>query len=188
MLVLAKLTDNLSGLLLVLVALTAIALLVRTNRYFARRRREPPWQGYAQQPRQEDTPSPADAPGDVAGWEVQMHEMARAMSGQLDSKMSGLQALIAEADRAAARLEAAMVKNREASPPPPGSQAEGLRLPTPAGGNLAAPAEVQDRSHRREEIYTLADYGYDAAEIARRVGSPIGEVELTLSLRGKGRG
>ena len=36
-----------------------------------------------------------------------MHETARELSAQLDSKMSALQALIAEADRAAARLEAA---------------------------------------------------------------------------------
>jgi hypothetical protein len=37
---------------------------------------------------------------------------------------------------------------------------------------------------RYEEIYTLADYGYDAAEIAQRIGTPIGEVQLILGLRG----
>jgi len=35
------------------------------------------------------------------------------------------------------------------------------------------------------EIYTLADSGFDATEIARRVGTPVGEVELILSLRAK---
>ncbi len=34
-----------------------------------------------------------------------------------------------------------------------------------------------------DDIYHLADYGFAPAEIARRVGSPIGEVELVLSLR-----
>ena len=42
------------------------------------------------------------------------------------------------------------------------------------------------RPRRQEEIYTLADYGYEPAEIARRVGTPVGEVELILSLRGRG--
>ena len=32
----------------------------------------------------------------------------------------------------------------------------------------------------------LSDYGYEPAEIARRVNMPIGEVELILSLRGRG--
>jgi hypothetical protein len=39
--------------------------------------------------------------------------------------------------------------------------------------------------HRYDEIYVLADYGHNAAEIAQRLGSPIGEVELILSLRSK---
>ena len=31
----------------------------------------------------------------------------------------------------------------------------------------------------------LADYGFAPTEIARRVGSPVGEVELILGLRAK---
>jgi hypothetical protein len=42
--------------------------------------------------------------------------------------------------------------------------------------------EGQDRYH---EIYTLADYGYQAHDIAHRVGTPLGEVELILGLRGE---
>lgn len=39
--------------------------------------------------------------------------------------------------------------------------------------------------HRRsvEEIYTLSDYGYSIEEIAQRTTTPIGEVQLILSLR-----
>jgi hypothetical protein len=67
---------------------------------------------------------------------------------------------------------------------PPGPEAsphdsEGVDL-------SAADAEsprTTDRSRRREEVYGLADYGFVAAEIARRVGMPVGEVELMLSLR-----
>ena len=141
-----------------------------------------------------------------------MHETARRLSGQLDAKLSLLQSMIVEADRAAARLEEAL--QRAYPSLPPGSQAESLR---PAGRATLAIAEVKlpnarsverfgsgaapamsgvakllfrrralpatDRARRREEVYRLADYGFAAPEIARRVGSPVGEVELILSLR-----
>jgi hypothetical protein len=121
-----------------------------------------------------------------------MHETARDLMGQLDSKMRALQALIAEADRAAARLEAALDESNE--PHREGAfsgrrhagQAEGL-APAPAPSrtspDYAADRDRPPAESRREEIYTLADYGYDATEIARRVGSPVGEVELILGLR-----
>jgi len=38
---------------------------------------------------------------------------------------------------------------------------------------------------RYEEIYRLSDDGFDTTEISRRVGSPEGEVELILGLRGR---
>ncbi len=45
---------------------------------------------------------------------------------------------------------------------------------------------LPEKGHPRrsvEEIYTLADYGYSAEEIAQRTATPIGEVQLILSLR-----
>ena len=52
-----------------------------------------------------------------------------------------------------------------------------------------APEQVKSKSptaRRYAEIYALADSGLASAAIATRVGSPIGEVELILGLRGKG--
>jgi hypothetical protein len=139
----------------------------------------------------------------MVNWEVEMHETARKLSAQLDSKMGALEQLTREADRAAARLEAALTAGRhrmepsiaatapaDASPPapnrpaeaPPASQAEGLR----SAGPIDSPTASRPPAERRyEEIYTLADYGLGPSEIAHRVGSPVGEVELILSLRGK---
>ena len=127
-----------------------------------------------------------------------MHETARRLSAQLDAKLSLLQSLDGEADRAAVRLENAL--NRAHPSLPPGSQAESLRPgaghardirsepETPAtesnpstSDDESAPTSV--RARRREEIYRLADYGFATDEIARRLGSPVGEVELILSLR-----
>ncbi len=153
------------------------------------------------------------SPDAMVQWEVEMHETARQLSARLDSKMGALEQLIHEADRAAARLEAALAAARperssaktmtidpeaagqaaeERSLGPPPSQADALRSAgaVPAKPLVGDPTETtvptrlaDDR--RYEEIYTLADYGLDTGEIAQRVGTPVGEVELILSLRNK---
>ena len=114
-----------------------------------------------------------------------MHDTARDLSAQLDSKLSALGALVAEADRAAARLEAAL--ERAAEPVPrTNNQARSLQRGEADERGEAGVRAAASRPRRQEEIYTLADYGYEPAEIARRVGTPVGEVELILSLRGRG--
>jgi len=204
--------------LFALIALTMTIgwLLWRSHRYLARQEKgeSPPARTSRRQPPRQHAPS-LDAPDDAIRWEVQMHETARDLSGQLDSKMAALRHLIREADRAAGRLEAALASAggvpdaspaAEAStaqpsnasekldplPSPPTDQAEALksagaadrgsvtREVAPEAGKPQRPAD-----ERYEEIYLLADYGFDAAEIARRVGSPVGEVDLILGLRGK---
>jgi hypothetical protein len=109
--------DNPTTLLLIAMAVAAGILLMRSNRYFSSLRqsdtssrcRKP-----AAQP-----PRYADVPDDVVRWEVEMHDQAREVMAQLDSKMSALQALIAEADRAAARLEAALAQSGRLPPQTP---------------------------------------------------------------------
>ena len=203
-----------------LVALLALVvtigwLLWRSHRYLARQDKGPSPSARASG-RPAHPPGPSlDAPDDVIRWEVQMHETARDLAGQLDSKMAALAHLIREADRAAGRLESALAsagRVPDATPaaepssgepadtpgkpapsaPPPTNQAEALKSAGAAqGGAVAqqpAPETGEPRrpaDERYEEIYLLADYGFDAAQIARRVGSPVGEVELILGLRGK---
>ncbi len=110
-----------------------------------------------------------EGPPEEVLWEVRMHELARDLSAQLDSKMRALQALIADADRAAARLESASTPTADKPQPPP------------------AEAESSDSflPQHREEVHTLADYGFPAAEIASRLGVPVGEVDRILGLRKK---
>jgi hypothetical protein len=206
-------------------------LLMRTSRYFNRQpREEPEWlraarprcdSSGAAYPRSGDSSAAAsktlstasqrhlDSTPKTAQWEVEMHETARELKAQLDSKMSALQALIADADRAAARLEAAKENrddtyneppairvqsggsplfNPKPGPAPkaennragmPGNQAQALR-PAPA-----AKASGGSTQHHKQDIYNLADYGLSDSAIANRLGLPIGEVELVLSLRSK---
>jgi hypothetical protein len=181
---------------------TIFILLIRVQRYYGRPRApQPSWPSpHRETPGEQGRRSAEPAP--MLNWEVEMHETARKLSAQLDSKMGALEQLIREADRAAARLEAALAAGRggkspsrwgpapaDAPPSSPGgppeptpvSQAEALR----SAGSADVPAAHPPAERRYEEIYTLADYGLAPSEIAHRVGSPVGEVELILSLRGK---
>ncbi len=186
------------------VVIFAVALLLlRSQRSLGRR--SSPREPLAPAPRKEPS-RPALHSGISAAadnWEVQMHEVARELSAQLDSKMGLLGQLTREADRAASRLETALARDRQegapaaspdvyslpsVSPSPPVNQAEGLRgVGRPEEPNAQPVEDLAGRGpgkdHRYEEIYTLADYGYDAAEVARRVGMPVGEVQLILGLR-----
>ena len=187
-----------NGATLVVLVMSALVIgwvLLRTHRAVARHRRGSTTHK-TQPPQRVDPGHHLDSPDEVCRWEVQMHEIARDLSAQLDSKMGALQALIADADRAAARLEAATASTRSASgavatpDPRPTSQAEALLA---SGGSHDAPREQPDAdapkqppaNRRQQEVYTLADYGLPPNEIATRIGRPVGEVELILSLRGK---
>ena len=172
-----------SMILLGVALLVSGALLFRSNRYFARQARPRSLSDTIEEP---SKPEPKGAqPPDLQRWEVEMHELARELSARLDCKMSALQHLIQDADRAAARLEQAMLATRR-----PDTPAAETRASEPAAGELAD-AETPAASgrtpngyqQRYEEIYMLADYGYPVEEVAQRVGSPIGEVQLILSLR-----
>jgi len=201
MILLAELTPS-TLLFIGALAVVSWMLLMRSHRYFARQKQQEPFPTARSEPTVEPRGHHLDAPAAMARWEVQMHDTAREASAQLDSKMSALEALIADADRAAARLEAALARSAEAAPgsqrpqPQPTSQAESLKPPHPAAppagkippdgaAELSGGAVQRGSADRREEIYTLADYGFEPAEIARRVGSPIGEVQLILGLREK---
>lgn len=149
---------------------TVWLLLMRSRRYLARRDNSPVVRIERPAP---DTPlPPGGAPEAVGRWEVHMHETARELSAQLDSKMVALQHLVREADRAAARLEQALDAAHAAEHPHHSP-------PTTHSDNAAA-------QRRHEEIYLLADYGHEPLEIARRMGLPVGEVQLILSLRPRG--
>lgn len=181
------------------VVLVALALVIgwvlfRTHRALSRHRREDSALVHTARPQRTNPGHHLDAPDEELRWEVQMHETTRELSAQLDSKMSALQALIADADRAAARLEAAGAKTpgnaQQVAQPPPTriTQAEALRPSGTSGPVQDDPGDLPGGASapcRKEDVYTLADYGWDAAGIAGRVGIPVGEVELILRLRGK---
>jgi hypothetical protein len=194
-------SSSLRTFFLIALILVAGSLYLRSQRYFSRQKDDAV---SAVRPATLPPETPYTAvPQDLAQWEVEMHDTARQLSGQLDNKLAALGHLIREADRAAARLEAALSATRPADSPqkegvppgpdePPANQARALQ----AAGATEEPADAAHAGspsatscppadHRYEEIYLLADYGFDPAEIGRRVGMPVGEIQLILSLRAK---
>ena len=117
---------------------------------------------------------------------AQLHRFARDIDRRIEARLAELGDLLARAEEASARLRAATADADQERPPAPEPAPERGEEP-PAGQALsqesppAAPGAV---GHR--EIRDLADQGLSSVEIARRVGRPVGEVELVLSIRRAG--
>ena len=109
---------------------------------------------------------------------VELSEMARQVTAQLDTRSAKLQALIEDASRLIARLEE--LTDSEI-------HVDGVPVYVPS----APPPEIQGFEKatgsgvRHEDIYALADTGRSAPEIAQELSRPRGEVELILALRPK---
>lgn len=111
---------------------------------------------------------------------VQLEEVARRVSAQVDTRFAKLEAVIREADERIARLE----KLTGHSPPAPApASAADAAGPT----QMAEPPHAADRpkpsNERQRRIYELADQGTSSLVIADALQMPVGEVELILSLR-----
>jgi hypothetical protein len=122
---------------------------------------------------------------------VELAEMARQISGQLDTRAAKLELLIKEADAKIEALRSAA--NAKAFPPSSVPTIDGQSTsddevsdasdtpPPPIEAPAAASAPTADP--RYAEVYDLADEGRSAFEIARILNRPTGEIELILALR-----
>lgn len=162
---------------LVFVGAVSFMLLMRSQRYFRRQRPEP----LPSQRAKQAIPAASRPPADVERWQVDMHDLARELSAQLDSKLSALQYLVNLADERIAQLQSLTAQSstspgvaRKASTD--ATQAE----PLAHSASITLPTKHEARA---AEIYALADAGESSQAIAAIVGAPIGEVELVLGLR-----
>lgn len=101
---------------------------------------------------------------------VELEQMARQMTAQLDTRAARLEALIREADVKIARLEAAG-----------GSVSEtGSSAAAHGPMSIVPPADP-----RHLEVYELADQGMSSRQIAQQLDRPHGEIDLILALRSR---
>jgi len=109
---------------------------------------------------------------------VELDELTRRFSSQLDAKAVKLERLIEQADQRIARLQGrhGVIE----TPDPAAADDEESTKREAAGDEIAAEDEADPLA---ENIYRLADEGHDPGEIARRLDEHIGKVELILALR-----
>jgi hypothetical protein len=99
-----------------LLAVIAVVVLLRT----LRNRRDTPESGGRSshsflRPERQQEPR-YDQPADLVRWEVEMHDTARELKAELDTKMAALQVLIRQANEACERLERATAEAERNTP------------------------------------------------------------------------
>jgi hypothetical protein len=135
---------------------------------------------------------------------VELSEMTRQLSAQLDTRSAKLEELMRQADQKITELRTLgfLPANPDVMPPPPAPGAShsppaadgasdyplarlGL-IPADAAGVPSRGGAATDRSQadaRNAQIYAFIDQGLTPQEIAQRLGQLTGEVELILKLR-----
>ena len=103
---------------------------------------------------------------------------------QLDTRSQKLEMLIQEADEKIAALERARAAGTSSSPSSSRDEREAWTI-------QAEPARSEPETDiidpRHQQVYELADQGTAAADIARQLDRPRGEIELILALRPRTR-
>jgi hypothetical protein len=158
------------ALVIAAILVITITLLLRGYRYQARQKRGSSSHPSKHQVDKDPRGLRAGAPDSIVRWEVEMQELARDLKAEIDSKMVALQHLIHDADRAANRLETAL------------GSASSANAESSEEQRAAGPQALENEA-LREEVYTLADYGFSLADIASRLATSVGQIELILRLR-----
>jgi hypothetical protein len=118
---------------------------------------------------------------------VELSEMARQVTAQLDTRATKLELLMKEADEKIETLRA--LQAQSPSLPQPTLAPTGLRQSLAEREALMQPLDAPPPppepqiDPRHAEIYALADQGRTPVDIASRLGRPSGEIELILALR-----
>lgn len=114
---------------------------------------------------------------------IELSEMSRQMTAQLETRAAKLELLIQEADQKVARLNTALAALEGTAP----GQSTPIDLPA-ASTPMKAPGlrlVKDDTEDRWAEVYMLADQGLSTSQIATKLNRPEGEIDLILHIRPK---
>jgi hypothetical protein len=103
---------------------------------------------------------------------VELSEMARQITAQLDTRAGKLEALIREADQKITALKSQQGTNPHIAP---------ISTETPTFRGESTEQPMIDPRHAI--VYALADQGRSCKDIAQELNRPSGEIELILALR-----
>jgi hypothetical protein len=118
---------------------------------------------------------------------VQLEEVSRRVSAQVETKFAKLETVIRDADDRIAQLETLLQRlyGKQAEPPAPAAPA--ARTSKKRGADVEAfsaeQAADEPADPRFRRVYELVDAGASPIRAAEELGMPLGEVELILNLR-----
>lgn len=162
----------LAGLLLILMALMSS---------LARRRRRGGSAALPPSEQIERNRQAAGLRGDLEQVMVEVEQLARRFSAQLEARTVRLEKLIAEADAKIEELR--RLRDSPAPASPPGNSGDPVVGSEPPGMGVDPPPSPMLETELARSIYRLADAGNNSIEIARALGEHVGKVELILALR-----
>jgi hypothetical protein len=131
------------------------------------------------------------APEDLLRWQVEMHELARDVKGEIDAKLLALQSLMVIADEHAQRLESLLARTEQAtgsqSPPVIGGREILTRIENASGRLPSLDARAQGKELLNPAQAKLAaqlarEEEYTPAQIAQYVGAAVVDVEMYLNM------
>jgi hypothetical protein len=124
--------------------------------------------------------------GDMEQLLIELHEAARRLNAQLDTKAAKLETLIREADQRIARLQSRSGSDGDVSFSDVGAAAPD-HLDVTVDNTSGPQEDGEPVDPLRHKILTLAKAGKTPVEIARDTGTQPGEVELILALQASGK-
>lgn len=119
-----------------------------------------------------ETRAQARIESDLRETVIELENLARRINGEIETKYRKLEAVIRDADARIAELSRLSRTSESLE-----------RDPHSAPDNRIGTRDSKRTD--RQAVYALADAGHDAAEIARRLERPEGEIEMLLALRGE---
>ena len=125
--------------------------------------------------------------GDLEQLMVELHEAARRLNAQLDTKAAKLEILIHDADQRIASLRSADAQDAAQPLAPEVAAGAPQALDVTVDDSTASSDEEAVADPVRHRILALAREGKSPVQIARATGIQPGEVELILALEASGR-
>ena len=180
-------------------ALLVTILLRRSFRYLGRTSRRPASAlEKVARPRASSRQALDDAPPELLRWQVEMHETARDLKAELDTKIAVVRQLLLMVTEQQERIERSIAKAehlglarcrdtlseiKNATTPSAGPANQ--QIPSDRLGCLP-PTSTESQGQltdRRQAVSRLADLGTSSAAIANQLSLSVGEVEMLLRLR-----
>lgn len=120
---------------------------------------------------------------------VELQELSRRISAEIDTRFAKLEAAMRDADRRIACLNRLARQNgsqpvtQDEPDDPKPEPSNDVQHDVPPAPPASAKSAGKDTDDRHQIIYELADAGFSPIDIARDLGKTPGEVELILNLR-----